>query len=77
MKLSKLLLKVGIDIRRKLFKEILDQLGGNLRYVISGASHVDITVTDIFHFKHGIDIGSNVVLGQLYRRFCRISQIAD
>ncbi|MEY8365831.1 AMP-binding protein [Anaerovoracaceae bacterium 41-7] len=41
LKLSKLLLKVGIDIRRKLFKEILDQLGGNLRYVISGASAID------------------------------------
>ncbi|MGF6376686.1 long-chain acyl-CoA synthetase [Clostridiales Family XIII bacterium PM5-7] len=39
--LSKFLLKFGIDIRRKLFKEILDQLGGNLRYVISGASAID------------------------------------
>lgn len=41
LKLSKALLKVGIDVRRKLFKEILDQLGGNLRYVISGASAID------------------------------------
>lgn len=38
---SKALLKVGIDVRRKLFKEILDQLGGDLRYVISGASAID------------------------------------
>ncbi len=40
-KLSRLLLKLGIDVRRKLFKQILDQLGGNLRYVISGASALD------------------------------------
>mgnify|MGYP000024194685 CR=1 FL=1 len=41
LKISKFLLKFGIDVRRKLFKEILDQLGGNLRYVISGASAID------------------------------------
>ncbi len=41
IKLSKFLLKFGIDIRRKLFKEILDQLGGNLRFVISGAAAID------------------------------------
>ena len=40
-KLSKILLKFGIDIRRKLFKEILDQLGGELRFVISGAAAID------------------------------------
>lgn len=41
LKLSGLLLRCGIDIRRKLFKQILDQLGGNLRLVISGASAID------------------------------------
>lgn len=40
-KLSKFLLKFGIDIRRKLFKQILDQLGGELRFVISGAAAID------------------------------------
>ena len=40
LKVSKALLKVGIDVRRKLFKQILDQLGGELRYVISGASGI-------------------------------------
>ena len=39
--LSKFLLKFGIDIRRKVFKTILDQLGGNLRFVISGAAAID------------------------------------
>ena len=40
-KLSRFLLKFKIDIRRKLFKEILDQLGGNIRFVISGAAALD------------------------------------
>jgi len=39
--LSRFLLKFGIDIRRKVFKTILDQLGGNLRFVISGAAAID------------------------------------
>ncbi len=51
LKLSKALLKVGIDVRRKLFKQILDQLGGNLRYVISGASAIDPEALEGFnHF---------------------------
>ena len=41
IKISQFLLKFGIDIRRKLFKDILDQLGGNLRFVISGAAAID------------------------------------
>lgn len=41
LKVSKALLKVGIDVRRKVFKQILDQLGGNIRFVISGAAAID------------------------------------
>ena len=37
---TNLLLKFGIDIRRKVFKEIIDELGG-LRFVISGAANLD------------------------------------
>lgn len=40
-KLSKFLLKFKIDIRRKLFKQILDELGGNIRFVVSGAAALD------------------------------------
>ena len=40
-KLSRFLLKFKIDIRRKLFKQILDQLGGNIRFVVSGAAALD------------------------------------
>ena len=35
------LLKLGIDVRRKLFKSVLDQLGGELRFIICGAAAVD------------------------------------
>ncbi len=41
MKLTKFLRKFGIDIRRKVFKEVLEQLGGNLRLVVSGAAAID------------------------------------
>ena len=48
-KISKFLLKFGIDIRRKLFKEILDKLGGNIRFIISGASAIDKNVAQGFN----------------------------
>ena len=47
--LSKVLLKVGIDIRRKIFKQIIDKLGGNLRFIISGASAIDKKVAQGFN----------------------------
>lgn len=40
-KISKFLLKFKIDIRRKLFKDIIDGLGGSIRFVISGAAAID------------------------------------
>ena len=41
IKISNLLLKLHIDIRRKLFKQILDGLGGKLRLVIMGGAASD------------------------------------
>lgn len=38
MKASSAMRRAGIDIRRKLFKQILDGLGGNLRYIICGGA---------------------------------------
>ena len=38
MKASSAMHRAGIDIRRKLFKQILDGLGGNLRYIICGGA---------------------------------------
>lgn len=43
-KVSNFLLKIGIDIRRKLFKQIINQLGGNMRLIISGAAGLDKNV---------------------------------
>ena len=49
LKVSNFLLKFKIDIRRKLFKQILDNLGGKLRFVVSGASAIDKNVAKGFH----------------------------
>jgi len=46
-KVSNFLLKFGIDIRRKLFKDIINNLGG-LRMAISGAAAIDKTVVENF-----------------------------
>lgn len=47
--ISNFLLKFGIDIRRKLFKDIIEQLGGNIRFVVSGASAIDKKVAKGFN----------------------------
>ena len=48
-KISKALLKVNIDMRRKIFKEIIDNLGGNLRLIVSGAAGIDKKVAEDFN----------------------------
>lgn len=58
IKISKFLLKFKIDIRKKLFKEIYDNLGGNLRFIVSGASAIDREVAEGFN-----DIGFLTVQG--------------
>ncbi len=41
LKISNLLMKLHIDIRRKLFKQVIDALGGQLRFVITGGAPAD------------------------------------
>lgn len=41
IKISRFLLKFGIDIRKKLFKEIHDNLGGKLRILVAGGAALD------------------------------------
>ncbi len=41
IKLSNFLMKLGIDIRRKLFKEVIDNLGGELEVIICGGAYLD------------------------------------
>ncbi len=48
-KLSNSLLKIGIDVRRKLFKQILDELGGEVRAVVCGAAALNTKVAEDFN----------------------------
>lgn len=41
LKISGFLMKLGIDRRRKIFKTILDKLGGNLDMIICGGANLD------------------------------------
>ena len=41
LKISRFLMKMGIDRRRKLFKEIIDGLGGELEFIICGGANLD------------------------------------
>ena len=49
MKISNFLLKLHIDIRRKLFKQVIDALGGELRFVISGGAPADAQIAKGFN----------------------------
>jgi len=48
-KISKILLKLGIDVRKKLFKDILINFGGNMRFIVSGAAAIDKKVAEDFN----------------------------
>ncbi len=47
--LSSFLMKFGIDVRRKLFHSVLEQLGGKIRFVISGAAAISPEVAKGFN----------------------------
>ena len=52
--ITKFLCKLGIDIRRGIFKDILDKLGGNIRLVVIGGAAIDKRYIDFFS-NFGID----------------------
>lgn len=58
IKLSKILLKVKIDIRKKLFKQIHDTLGGKLKFFVSGAAGISADIIKGFE-----DFGVTVYQG--------------
>lgn len=58
LSLSKFLLNFNIDIRRKLFKSIHDNFGGNLRLVFMGGAPCDSSIVKFFN-----DIGITVLQG--------------
>ena len=57
-KISNFLLKLHIDLRRILFKSIINELGGKLRFVISGGAPADSKIAKGFN-----DLGIEVVKG--------------
>ena len=57
-KISNFLLKLHIDLRRILFKSIINELGGKLRFVISGGAPADSKIAKGFN-----DLGIEVVQG--------------
>ncbi len=56
--ISNILLKLHIDIRRKIFKQVIDALGGELRFVISGGAPADAKIAKGFN-----DMGIKTVQG--------------
>ena len=58
MKLTGMLSKVGVDVRKKLFKEIHDSLGGKLRLMVNGAAALDEEVERGFN-----NLGFRIVQG--------------
>ena len=57
-KISKALMKVGIDARRVIFKDVIDGLGGKLRFLISGAAALDLKI-----LEYATDFGILTVQG--------------
>ena len=56
--ISNVLLKLHIDVRRKLFKQVIDGLGGEMRFVISGGAPLDKRTEKGFN-----DLGIKMVQG--------------
>jgi len=55
IKVSNGLRKIGIDLRRKFFKQIIDNFGGNLRQIICGGAPVRAEIGEFFT-NIGIDL---------------------
>jgi long-chain acyl-CoA synthetase len=58
IKISNALLKLHIDVRKKIFKEIHDKLGGRVRLFVSGAAALDPEVEKGYN-----DVGIRIVQG--------------
>ena len=57
-KVTNFLMKLKIDVRKKVYKQIIDQLGGNMRLIISGAAKLDITAAKGFN-----ELGVRIIQG--------------
>ena len=47
MRVSGVLMKMGIDVRRKLFSSVLDGFGGRLEYIVSGGAPIERSTIDM------------------------------
>lgn len=75
MKISNFLMKLHIDVRRKLFKQVLDELGGELRLVISGGAPADPQISKGFT-DLGVDIIQGYGLTETAPVICAESKVA-
>lgn len=75
MKISDFLMKLHIDIRRKLFKQVLSALGGELRLVISGGAPADPQISKGFT-SLGVDIIQGYGLTETAPVICAETKIA-
>ncbi|MBR2339199.1 MAG: AMP-binding protein [Clostridia bacterium] len=48
MKVSKALRKVGIDLRRRLFRSVLDAFGGEVQFIVSGGAPISNDISEFF-----------------------------
>ena len=58
IKISRFLMKLGLDVRRKLFKEVHEQLGGKLEVIFCGGAFLDTKLEEGLH-----DLGILVLNG--------------
>ena len=84
IKISNFLRKFHIDIRRKIFKELHDNFGGNLRLFVSGAAAIDKEVEKGFndlgittYAGYGLTETSPVVAAEndKYRRYGSVGKV--
>ena len=66
-KISNFLLKLHIDVRRKLFKQVLDGLGGKMRFIISGGAPLDKKVSIKFN-----ELGVHLIQGYGLTETCPV-----
>lgn len=66
-KISNFLLKLHIDLRRVIFKQILDQLGGKMRFIVSGGAPLDKRISIGFN-----NLGVHLIQGYGLTETCPV-----
>ncbi len=66
-KISNFLLKLHIDLRRVLFKQVLDGLGGKMRFIVSGGAPLDKNVSIKFN-----EMGVHLIQGYGLTETCPV-----